>query len=52
MRNPPWPPPPPHPPPPRRTPTPQSIHDFEHGGLTNDFLVSSTDALAVVYNDK
>ncbi|GBF94222.1 hypothetical protein Rsub_06492 [Raphidocelis subcapitata] len=32
--------------------TAASIHDFEHGGLTNDFLVSSTDPLAVIYNDK
>ncbi|KAI8469134.1 MAG: hypothetical protein J3K34DRAFT_386003 [Monoraphidium minutum] len=28
------------------------LHDFEHGGLTNDFLVSSTDPLAITYNDK
>lgn len=30
----------------------QVLHDFEHGGLTNDFLVSSNDPLAVIYNDK
>jgi hypothetical protein len=28
------------------------VHDFEHGGLTNDFLVYSLDALAVLYNDR
>jgi hypothetical protein len=33
-------------------PPPQVLHDFEHGGLTNDFLVSSVDPLAIVYNDK
>lgn len=28
------------------------MHDFEHGGLTNDFLVNSLDLLAVRYNDR
>lgn len=28
------------------------MHDFEHGGLTNDFLVNSLDNLAVRYNDR
>lgn len=28
------------------------VHDFEHGGLTNDFLVNSLDRLAVRYNDR
>jgi hypothetical protein len=28
------------------------VHDFEHGGLTNDFLVNSLDLLAVRYNDR
>ena len=28
------------------------IHDYEHVGLTNDFLVSSSDPLALRYNDK
>lgn len=30
----------------------QVVHDFEHGGLTNDFLVNSLDNLAVRYNDR
>lgn len=30
----------------------QVVHDFEHGGLTNDFLVNSLDGLAVRYNDR
>lgn len=30
----------------------QVVHDFEHGGLTNDFLVNSLDLLAVRYNDR
>ena len=30
----------------------QVVHDFEHGGLTNDFLVNSLDVLAVRYNDR
>jgi 3'5'-cyclic nucleotide phosphodiesterase len=28
------------------------VHDFEHGGLTNDFLVNSLDDLALRYNDR
>ena len=46
--------PPTHPPPTQTPtfPTPKVLHDFEHGGLTNDFLVSSADPLAIVYNDK
>lgn len=28
------------------------MHDYEHGGLTNDFLVNSLDSLAVRYNDR
>ena len=28
------------------------VHDFEHVGLSNDFLVNSCDALALRYNDK
>ena len=27
----------------------QAVHDFEHVGVTNDFLVASTDALALRY---
>ena len=29
-----------------------AMHDFEHGGLTNDFLVASADELALRYNDR
>ncbi len=29
-----------------------AMHDFEHGGLTNDFLVASADELALTYNDR
>ena len=28
------------------------VHDFEHAGFTNDFLISSCDPLALRYNDK
>lgn len=30
----------------------QVLHDFEHGGLTNDYLVNSMDKLAILYNDR
>ncbi|MEW5305766.1 MAG: hypothetical protein WDW36_008285 [Sanguina aurantia] len=29
-----------------------AVHDFEHGGSTNDFLILQGDALAMTYNDK
>ena len=28
------------------------VHDFEHVGLNNDYLVNSGDPLALRYNDK
>ena len=28
------------------------IHDFEHRGVNNDFLIQSGDDLAIRYNDK
>ena len=28
------------------------MHDFEHRGKTNDFLVNAYDDLAVTYNDR
>ena len=28
-----------------------AIHDFEHGGVNNDFLIQTRDRLAVTYND-
>lgn len=28
------------------------VHDFEHGGLNNDFLIRASDILAIRYNDK
>ena len=28
-----------------------AIHDYEHGGVNNDFLIQTRDKLAVMYND-
>ncbi len=28
------------------------VHDFEHKGVTNDFLVATHDDIALVYNDR
>ena len=28
-----------------------AIHDYEHGGVNNDFLIHTRDKLAVTYND-
>lgn len=30
----------------------QAVHDHEHGGRTNEFLISTRDVLALTYNDK
>jgi hypothetical protein len=30
----------------------QVVHDFEHRGVNNDFLVRSGDGLALLYNDR
>lgn len=30
----------------------QIVHDFEHGGHTNDFLVACGDKHAITYNDR
>ena len=28
------------------------VHDFEHGGLNNDFLIKTADPIALMYNDQ
>ncbi len=28
------------------------VHDYEHKGVTNDFLVATHDDIALVYNDR
>lgn len=30
----------------------QTVHDYQHVGVTNDYLVSTSDALALRYNDR
>lgn len=30
----------------------QAVHDYEHVGLTNDFLVATSSPLAMRYNDR
>ncbi|MEW5307541.1 MAG: hypothetical protein WDW36_009929 [Sanguina aurantia] len=29
-----------------------TVHDYEHGGMTNDYLIASEDQIALTYNDK
>ncbi len=31
---------------------PQIIHDYEHKGVNNDYLIRVSDGLAVLYNDR
>ena len=28
------------------------VHDFEHGGMNNDFLIKTSSPLALLYNDQ
>jgi hypothetical protein len=39
-------------PPPKKYTLDQILHDFQHGGVSNDFLVQSSDPLALLYNDR
>jgi hypothetical protein len=36
----------------RTLPLNQILHDFQHGGFSNDFLIQSSDPLAMLYNDR